>query len=50
MNLNPQRRLIRQWAKVWRILKRRGDQAGMVVALSRAKLWRNYVNRMEKFS
>jgi hypothetical protein len=48
MSLTPQKRLVRRWGKLWRLMRRRGDRAGMTFAVERAKIWREYVNRMEK--
>jgi len=50
MICHAQRRLIRRWGRLYRLMLKRGDRAGMTFAVERAKIWREYVNRMEKMS
>lgn len=47
-NLRQQRKNVRRWGLLWRLMKQRRDKLGQQFALERATLWRNYVNRMEK--
>jgi len=48
VNLKPQRRLVRIWAKMFRLMRSRRDRKGMSFAIERARIWREYVNRMER--
>lgn len=48
MNLTAQKRLIRKWGLMYRLMRKRRDRAGAMFAIERARIWRGYVNLMER--
>jgi len=48
VNLSAQRRLIRKWGLMFRLMRSRRDLAGERFAVERARIWRGYVNMMER--